>query len=764
MHLLKWIQNIPDGEPTWKAGDKITNRQLIALSGLLLLVSLFLSTLLSDYFHAEIPSYQAGDIARTDIVVPRDILIKDEDATRARQAEARAKALPVYRLDPSVRDNAISRLSAAFSQCRKIIAAGALSKRTHKHTFRSLTPNVRSELRTTVQRLSIDPPLDDLLSFLVREDFSAALEGQLIELMKQGFPAFVVADGSALVKNKPGIYSLDAVTGKTEAIPTARIFTLEQARHELGLQLQQNSILPVSGKPYLRRMIAGLISPNLKLDVKMTKDRQDQDARNVDPVLRQMKKGKVILRQGDEIGQVHIVQLDALRKISQEGSNATQVAGRGIIIALFILIFAFFLRFVPLGQWSYPRLAVFCLLTLVVNILLLKALWFICASVSQDFLAAPFNDKAYFLYVLPFAYGAMLVTILASEQSAALFIIFCSLLAGQSVEVTFHEYSYILISSLIGIILIRKASQRVGIIGAGFKLGLAAIAIFFLLQISKPEPFDLTSVSFGAVLAFLSGPLNAIFLTFSLPLCERLFMVTTEIRLSELGNLNLPLIREIILKAPGTYNHSIAVGTLCEGAAKAIGLNPLFLRVASLYHDIGKTLRPEYFVENQQHLNPHDQIGPEESVDILKGHVIDGIRLARQAKLPPAIVDLIPQHHGTRLMRFFYERARKQAEASGGEVQEGAFRYPGPKPQTKAACILMLADSIEAAARTLNDHSRDKLLGLIQKLIVDAKGDGQFSESDITLAEIDCIAFSFLETLASYYHSRIVYPGFDFNP
>ena len=477
-----------------------------------------------------------------------------------------------------------------------------------------------------------------------------------------------------------------------------------------------------------------------------------------------MKKGKVILRQGDEIGHVHMIQLEALRKISQGGSNELQVVGRGVLIAFFLLIFAFFLRFVPLGQWSYPRLAVFCLLTLVVNILLLKALWFICASISQDFLAAPFNDKAYFLYVLPFAYGAMLVTILAGEQCALLFIIFCSVLAGQSVGIAFHDYLYILISSLIGIMLTRKASQRVGIIGSGFKLGLVALVLFFLLQISKPGPFDLMSVSFGAVLAFLSGPLNAIFLLFTLPLCERLFMVTTEIRLSELGNLNLPLIREIIMKAPGTYNHSIAVGTLCEGAAKAIGLNPLFLRVASLYHDIGKTVRPEYFVENQQQFNPHNQISSEESVDILKGHVIDGVRLARQAKLPPAIVDLIPQHHGTKLMRFFYEQARKQAEASGGEVQEDKFRYPGPKPQTKAACILMLADGIEAATRTLNDHSRDRLLGLIQKLIVDAEGDGQFSESDITLAEIDHIAFSFLETLASYYHSRIVYPGFDFNP
>jgi putative nucleotidyltransferase with HDIG domain len=216
---------------------------------------------------------------------------------------------------------------------------------------------------------------------------------------------------------------------------------------------------------------------------------------------------------------------------------------------------------------------------------------------------------------------------------------------------------------------------------------------------------DLTRGCFGAALAFLSGPINAIFLAFMLPLSERWLKVTTEIRLSELGNVNLPIIRDLILKAPGTYNHSIAVGTLGEGAAKAIGLNPLFLRVASLYHDIGKTVRPEYFVENQQQFNPHDLIAPQESVNILKGHVVEGVRIATQANLPPSIVDLIPQHHGTRCMRFFYEKAKRSAPPDGKEVNEMEFRYAGPKPQTKAASILMIADSIEAASQSDSNNN-----------------------------------------------------------
>ena len=405
----------------------------------------------------------------------------------------------------------------------------------------------------------------------------------------------------------------------------------------------------------------------------------------------------------------------------------------------------------------------FLTLALTANLLLLKASWFVFESISQTFPASPFNDKAYFFYLLPFAFGSMLVTLLARERCAQIFVICFCILAGQSIGSDSYGFFYILITNLTGIIFMRKTTQRIGIIGAGFKLGLSAAVLLFILRAVGGAPLDWASGSFGAALAFLSGPVNALFLLFALPVCERIFMVTTEIRLSELGNLNLKLVRELILKAPGTYNHSIAVGTLCEGAADAVGLNPLFLRIASLYHDIGKTLQPEYFVENQQDANPHDGIGPQESAHILESHVTDGIVIARKANLPFAIVDLIAQHHGTKLMKFFYEKAKKQATESGSAVPEDQFRYLGPKPQTKAAAILMLADSIEAAARTLNDHSQSRLLDLIRKIITDTTEDGQFSECDITLSEINQITCSFLETLSSYYHGRIAYPGFDFN-
>jgi hypothetical protein len=203
----------------------------------------------------------------------------------------------------------------------------------------------------------------------------------------------------------------------------------------------------------------------------------------------------------------------------------------------------------------------------------------------------------------------------------------------------------------------------------------------------------------------------------------------------------------------------VAVGLLAEGAAKAIHLNPLFLRVAALYHDIGKTVHPEAFIENQQGHDLHNDLPPLESVGLLREHILAGVEIARAAKTPSNLVELIPQHHGTRLIHSFYLKAQKRAAESGRPPREEEFRYAGPKPQSREAAILMMADTVEAAARAAQDRSSENLWRLIQKLVSLMMEDGQFSECDITMGELDRVAFSFLETLASIYHARIDYPG-----
>jgi putative nucleotidyltransferase with HDIG domain len=275
----------------------------------------------------------------------------------------------------------------------------------------------------------------------------------------------------------------------------------------------------------------------------------------------------------------------------------------------------------------------------------------------------------------------------------------------------------------------------------------------------EPLPANL----YGAGLAFVGGAVGAgLLISFSLPLLEGLFDVLTDIRLLELSNLNNPLLSELAVKAPGSYNHSIVVGTLAEEAAKTVGANSLFCRVAAFYHDIGKINYAEYFVENQRGSNPHDRLSPSMSALIISSHVKDGIKLSRDAGLPEQIIDIIPQHHGTRLMTFFYEKAKSSTDPSLTEVKETDFRYPGPKPQTREAAIFMLADAVEAAARTVDEPTPNRLREVIRKVTNSVVLDGQLDSCDLTFADLERIQEAFLRLLVSIYHHRVDYPGFDF--
>lgn len=763
MNLIRWIKHIARREPARKVPEVDHGRRTtVLLYALCLPIAFLLSASLSLLVQVDIPQYKLGDIARSDVVIPSDIFVKDDAATRAKQLEAREKSPAVYRYDSTAIAGIFSRISNVLLQCRRL-TEGESSRKNGRRNSRLLSMGVKSKMLPLLRELTGQSHSDDFLSFVIKQNANSTFENKLIVFLKQAYPAYVVEDDSAVPDLPSKLYLADIKTGKMTLMQAEKLLKIDEVRAALHDELTRYSDIPEEWKPYVRQIVDALVIPNISFDIAMTAAKQEEAASDVEPVLKKLKKGKIILRQGDEISPSHIIELKAIRDPAKVAAYKTQFIGWGFIITLSLFIFLFMMRFMPLGQWRYTRLAIFCLATLVINIVLLQSLWFTYQSLSRNFLAAPFNQASYFLYALPYAWGSMLVALLAGESCAGLFILIFSLIASQAIGVDVQDTFYVLLSGMIGLLLMSKVVQRVGIIWAGLKLGFAAILLFLLLQLVKHTHLDAINLSFGAVLAFASGPLNAFFIMFALPLFEYMFMVTTEIRLSEMSNLNLPLVRDLIVKAPGTYNHSIVVGTLCEGAAKAIGQNPLFLRVASLYHDIGKTMRPEYFAENQNNSNPHDSLSPDESVSILKAHVSEGAKMAQKAKLPPAIVDLIIQHHGTRLMHFFHDKAKKGSHQPA-ENFDDAFRYEGPKPQTKGACILMLADSIEAACRTLKDHSRESILTLIQNIIGDVTGDGQFSECDITLAEMDHIAFSFLETLESYYHERVAYPEFDTAP
>jgi putative nucleotidyltransferase with HDIG domain len=380
-----------------------------------------------------------------------------------------------------------------------------------------------------------------------------------------------------------------------------------------------------------------------------------------------------------------------------------------------------------------------------------------------DSFPAPFNALASYHYLVPLAAGAILVALLANGRVATVYAAFAAVLFGGIRGSDFELMLWAFIVQLSGVYAISTYRDRAALLRPGLVVGCVGAVSVLALEILRDGSESLPRALYGAGLAFIGGAVGTgLLVSFSLPMLEWMFKVLTDVRLLELSNVNNPLLSQLAIKAPGSYNHSLVVGTLAEEAAKAIGANSLFCRVAAIYHDVGKVNHPEYFVENQRGINPHDRLSPSMSALIIASHVKDGIKMAREAGLPEQIVDIIPQHHGTKKMSFFYEKAKQAADPSMGPVKEEDFRYPGPKPQTREAAIFMIADAVEAAARTVGEPSPNRLREMIRKVTNSIVLDGQLDHCDLTFADLERIQEAFLRLLVSMYHRRVDYPGFDF--
>jgi len=317
---------------------------------------------------------------------------------------------------------------------------------------------------------------------------------------------------------------------------------------------------------------------------------------------------------------------------------------------------------------------------------------------------------------------------------------------------------YTFMGSMIASFSVIRCAQRSALLKAGLFVALANVATVVCLDLYQHELFTRLGL-YDMAAAAAGGFLSAMLVSGILPLLESLFKVVTDISLLEYSDLNRPLLKQLMVSAPGTYHHSVIIGTLAEAAAESVAVNPLMARVASYYHDIGKIRKPEYFIENQaKGENRHDRLTPSMSSLVIAAHVKDGMELAREYKLPPQITDIIRQHHGTALMTYFYEKA-KGAEADPALVNEEDYRYPGPRPQTKVAAIVMLADAVEAASRVLDNPTPQRIAALVDKIINRFFEDGQLTECELTLKDLTEIKKSFNMLLSGIYHHRIDYPG-----
>jgi len=701
-----------------------------------------------------LPLPQIGTVAPDDVIAPRTLEFIDEVATRDVREAASASVLPVYEADGRALTDATLTVRRLFEEGRGP-AGSAGSPRGGAARRAGGRRAIRESSETQA------PP--EALAYLEEAGFDEAIEARIDRVLAEVFRHRIV--GSRTILPRAGRVTLrETGSGRETKLDRLEdLLTLDEARRVAVGALRAAGAGPRE-RVALGRFVSDLVTPNLIYNGALSEARRHEASARIEPLLVRIPKGKVLLRAGEVAGEDSERALRAFNDARDPGATGRILLANVLFMGLLLF---FMSRYVFFYQKSYKdqrHLFALMVVVIVLGLYIDQGFVWLYEHVVDTLKVEPYGNPAFSRAMMPLAAGAMVITLLTNARVGMAYALFYVPLFGMMMEWDLTLLLFCLISNLAAIYGISTYHQRTALIKAGIVLGgLNAVVVLAILSVAGPpaRPFLLL---FQMFCGFAGGILVAVLVSFLLPLLESLFNILTDIRLLELSNLNNPLLRRLAVEAPGSYNHSVIVGTLAEAAAEAIGANALFCRVAAYYHDVGKMLKPDYFIENQRSgANRHDSLSPHMSALVIASHVKEGYELAKSYGLPRQVLDIIPQHHGTRKINYFYQKAKRSEKPEVEEVRESDFRYPGPKPQTREAAIFMLSDSIEAAARTLEDPSPARFKGLIRKIVSDVVLDEQFDQCDLTFCDLEKVSAAFLRTLSSIYHHRIDYPGFDFD-
>jgi putative nucleotidyltransferase with HDIG domain len=748
-HLKKWIGFFSTSktisglrDPSWLVRMKTPNYQKWIIG---IVTALVITLVLSPSFHLGFKEVNVGDIATKEVKSAQDLLVEDEKSTREKRAEAEKSVLSVYDFDPSVLTDAEARIRSAFQK-------GAPPPKGEKGPDKSLSLNPRNEIETTL-RLSFT---SSEWALLEKKRFNPSISEAALKLITPVLKKGVIADKDSLDPDADkGIFIRDIHTRSDRRdLPPFDFLDVKEARGNLRAQSEQfRPTLGIESTSLALKLAEHFLKPNLTFNKDETEDRKMKARDMVNPVYFQVKRGEVILRAGDRVREDHLSIINALRRV-QERSHVISILIGMCLLTFFLLasIYQFATKNIRKVAFSQKDMLFFST-ALVATAAILKLFLMITDVLGTAFLSIP--SSAY-LYLFPIAAGAMLVRIVINSEVAIIFSILVAYFSAVMMGNQLSLFIFAFIGSIVGAHKVAQCEQRTVILKAGLMVGAANALMIFSYTLLSGNPFKMNfmaDLGFG----FLGGILASILVLGIAPIVESLFRYTTDIKLLELANMDNLLIKDLILQAPGTYHHSVIVGSLAEAAAKAVSANPLLSRVSAYYHDIGKLKKPLYFIENAGGgENKHDHLTPTMSSLILLSHIKDGLELARENRLGERVAHIIQQHHGTSLIFYFYQKAKEQASEP---LNEEDFRYPGPKPQTKEAGLVMLADAVEAASRALSDPNPSRIKSLVQRIISDVFLDGQLEECELTLKDLHKIEDSFTHILTAIFHQRIDYPS-----
>jgi hypothetical protein len=653
---------------------------------------------------------QVGDLAESDIVAPRALTFTNELLTEQARLAARLAVPPQY----------------DFTSERAITIAAA-------------------QLEAFSRRVT---PLDTAFApGTAAEDRQALLESALPGMLSDEARSVLLNMGPE--RWAPLRSEAARVLDVTERLEL-RDTEVAQAQQRLSAQMAGG--LSELERGLASELIAPLLVPNSSFSATLTEQERARQAAAVPPVVENIVQGEVIVRFGTKVTEVDLVRLRALG-LDARRADIASLGGWLLLAGLMVSLLIAWLRLFRPAYWHRN------------NVVLLLWLLIMFATVTLQVTAG----RPALPFILPIAVVGVLVTVLLDAEIAILVTAIVAVIAGAVNGPSLELGSYAMFGGLAGILAIRRGDRLQSFIQAGaaiFVVQAVVVTAFSLLG-----ERDLTGVVQLIGAAALSAGGAAVAAVGSFAVLGNVFGLLTVFQLLELANPSQPLLRRLLVETPGTYHHSLMVGNLAERAAESIGADPLITRVAAYYHDVGKLANPAAFIENQSGgENVHDELEPEESAQILKQHVADGIDVAYRSKLPKALIAFIPQHHGTAIMSFFHAKAREAAAAPFGGLatEEGRraadavdarrYRHAGPKPQSREAALLMLADGVEASVRSLASRDEPAIRSMVARIILERLEDGQFDECDLTLRDINRVQEAFVSQLLGMYHQRVAYP------
>ncbi len=692
-------------------------------------VMALVAVLLAINFSEEQRVYEAGEIAETDILADRSMQVVDTVASDARRRRVMSAQPPVYDYSLDTYVNFEARLVALMNELN-----GAPVKEGTASAEELFAAEIGQDLAHEVLPQF---GLSTVQEFILKEVLPV-LRAKLAEGMVGDVRAARVPSGVAIRNLGTGTESL---LQDVKVLPD-----IHSLLTEISNMARANKSLSHDARRAINILFAASMPPTLTLNREVTQNRANEYVSHLEPVVYQIQRGEVIARRGDRISKEQQLKIQNLYQRNALPFNWQQALG-SFLVFCFISLGLFVSPSGKHGSTIHRKDLILMAVVTLLTAVSARGLHGLCAWVGSTTLA----DALSLAFPLAGAVG-FIATVFTARRYVTLGLLL-TMITTMALNLNFTFALYHFLSCMLATWLVSSSLSRQDAVWNLLPIILGEILLIVGLSLMNGVqwvmlPMLITAVCINSVLMLI------LFFSFS-PVLETVFGYSTRFKLMEYINLEQPLMQEIMVTIPGTYHHSLVVANMVEAGAKAIGANSLLCKVAALYHDSGKLAYPLYFVENQFGTgNRHDKLAPSMSALIIISHVKKGVEICKSYGLGQEITDIVAQHHGDRVMRYFYQKAVNM----GQNPQEEDFRYPGPKPQTKEAAILMLADSVEASSRTLTEPTAQRLKAHIQKIMKSILDEGQLAEADITFRDLHLLADAFQKVLTGIFHHRIVYP------